>query len=92
MKGRARKIGSTKQLFVDDYVIDEMDNVSKTFNQAEKHPDNPLIRSDRPWEKIKPGEGVMLYGTVLYDENEKIFKMWYRGDLQTVSMLFPAMV
>ena len=41
-----------------------------------KHPANPVIRADRPWE----GPGV-YYPTVLYSEPEKLYKMWYFSDL-----------
>lgn len=32
-----------KQLFIDDYLIAELNGVSKTLNQPAKHPSNPLL-------------------------------------------------
>ena len=61
-----------KQLFVDDHLIAESQGVTKVLNQPVKHPKNPLLVRDRPWEESGPG-----YGTVHYDADEKIFKMWY---------------
>ena len=61
-----------RQLFVDDYVIGELQGVEKVLNQPLKHPKNPLLVRDKPWEESGPG-----YGTVLYDADEKLFKMWY---------------
>jgi len=61
-----------KQLFIDDYVIAELKGVNKVLNQPVKHSKNPLLVRDRPWEESGPG-----YGTVLYDADENLFKMWY---------------
>jgi hypothetical protein len=61
-----------KQLFIDDYIIDELKGTKKVLHQAVKHAGNPLIVKDKPWEVSGPG-----YSTVMYDEEEGIFKMWY---------------
>jgi hypothetical protein len=61
-----------KQLFIDDYIIETLRGAKKVLNQPVKHPRNPLIVKDKPWEKAGPG-----YGTVIYDKAEGIFKMWY---------------
>lgn len=42
----------------------------------EKCPANPILTAQREWE----ADGVdVFHGTVLYDEAEHIFKMWYRA-------------
>ena len=65
-------IGGAKQLFVDDQVVAELKSVSRVFNQPEKSERNPILKGERPW------EGRMIYvGTVLYDDQDDIFKMWY---------------
>ncbi len=74
MEAKAKEIGYRKQLFVDDYIIEGMKGVSTTLNPAKKHPANPLVVSDRPWEG-----SIQLYGTVLYDKTQKLFRMWYYG-------------
>jgi len=61
-----------KQLFIDDYIIEELKGARKVLNQPVKHPRNPLLVRDKPWEESGPG-----YGTVIYDKEEGIFKMWY---------------
>jgi len=61
-----------KQLFIDDYIIGELKGAEKVLNQAVKHPDNPLIVKDKPWEDSGPG-----YSTVIYDKDEGIYKLWY---------------
>ena len=61
-----------KQLFIDDYIIGELKGAEKVLNQPVKHPRNPLLVPDKPWEVNGP-----CYTTVMYDEAEGIFKMWY---------------
>ena len=61
-----------KQLFVDDFLIAESDGVTRVLHQPIKHPKNPLLVKDRPWEESGP-----VYGTVHYDADAKLFKMWY---------------
>jgi hypothetical protein len=69
-------IGSRAQLFIDQTLVAESNRISYTLHAAQKHPANPLIKADRPWE----GWRLEIYGNVLYDEEEKIFKMWYLGE------------
>ena len=68
-------VGEYRQLFVDDHLVAHMRGVKRVLNQAKRHPHNPLMVADRPWE----GTYVFLFGTVLYDEAEKMFKMWYKS-------------
>jgi len=65
-------IGSTKQLFVDNYLIESLTNTKQIMNLAEKVEHNPVIRPERPWEgnDVRPSR-------VTFDEKEQIFKMWY---------------
>ena len=61
-----------KQLFIDDYIVEELKAVTKTLHHPVKHAGNPLLVQDQPWEDSGPG-----YTTVIYDQEEKLFKMWY---------------
>ncbi|MSR59094.1 MAG: hypothetical protein EXS05_15860, partial [Planctomycetaceae bacterium] len=47
--GRALVIHG-KQLFIDNYVIESLSGAKKVLNQPAKHPKNPLVRRDKPWE------------------------------------------
>ena len=73
--GGLAEIGSRTQLFVDDYMIQHLSHARQVLNPAQKHPNNPLIASDRPWE----GHYLGL-SRVYYDEEEGVFKMWYRSN------------
>jgi len=64
-----------KQLFIDDYIIEELKGAEKVLNQPVKHPKNPLVIPDKPWEK----NAIYANGGVIYDQEEKIFKMWAHG-------------
>ena len=67
-------LGGAAQLFVDDAMIERLENVQRLFHQAEKHPANPVLRKEKPWESLNG-----TWGTVLYDAQEQIFKAWYGG-------------
>ncbi|MGD9497069.1 MAG: hypothetical protein AB7Y46_12300 [Armatimonadota bacterium] len=56
-------------LFISDDHIESSD-MSRTWHSFVKHPANPLVRPDRPWE----GKVVYCYGTAMLDEGEY---RWY---------------
>lgn len=69
-------IGSTKQLFIDDSVVAASTNVQRQPHRPVRH-GPPVLKADRPWET--DGGGVYMYGgSVLFDSEERVFKMWYR--------------
>ncbi len=78
MPSRPIAAGSRRQLFVDDHIVERTEDVQRRFHRPVRYTGNPVIRADQPWEQ---GEnGVYLFGgTVLFDEEEQIFKMWYRA-------------
>ena len=74
IKKSVLKTNANWQLFVDDYWIADSTNITMTLHQPKKHPDNPLIHGDVPWE-----ETPYCFGTAIYDEEESIFKLWYQS-------------
>ena len=68
------EVGKYRQLFVDDHVIDQMLGLERTLHQPAKHVANPLIWPQQPWE----GDLVWMYGSVIYDHRERLFKMWHQ--------------
>ena len=72
MLGTLIHIGGQKQLFLDDYLVESVKDVAFVLNPAVKCADNPIIRRDRPWEG-----NALHYGTVFYDEEQQLFRMWY---------------
>ena len=65
-----------KQLFIDNYVIEELAGAKKVLNQPVKHPQNPLIRRDQPWEANL--SSPFGYGAVVRDERDGLYKIWYQ--------------
>jgi hypothetical protein len=62
-----------RYLLLDDRIIAETDNAELALGAVKKHPSNPLFVEDKPWEMRFDN----LYGNVIYDEDEKLFKCWY---------------
>ena len=71
------RIGTSAQLFVERSIVRDMERVWFTLHPGSKHPRNPLIRADRDWE----GWRVRNKGNAIFDEDEKVFKMWYGADV-----------
>ena len=93
------ELGGQKQLFLDDWLIEEASRISRFMYRPQKYSENPIIEADRPWEMgLQSGyfTGVQIFGqAVIYDdEEEKIFKTCgahsYRtsrlGDKNTLSI------
>lgn len=68
-------VTSAPQLFVDDVLIERMEKVARTLNQPKRLAENPILKPDQPWE----GELSLQPGTVIFDEQDQIFKMWYNS-------------
>ena len=68
------EIGNRKQLFIDDHVVESTQGVTRRLNRLERHPGNPVLVGDRPWERwmISPNGRA-----VLFDRETGEFKMWY---------------
>ena len=45
-------IGREKQIFVDDLIIESIENVCRTWHQPVRATEDPIIVSDQAWEKI----------------------------------------
>lgn len=69
-----------RQLFVDDFLI-EHTTLNRSYHRPEYHPDNPILKPDRLWER--GGDAAMAAAPfsdgVFYDPKDKLFKMWYMG-------------
>lgn len=74
LKKAITKTSANWLLFIDDYWIENSTNTVTTLHQPERYSNNPIIKSDVPWE-----ENPYCFGTVLYDEEDSIFKFWYQS-------------
>jgi len=71
-------VGTTKQIFVDDALTESMVDVFKTVHPGRKHPANPVVVADKPWEETP---AVFVYGTAIHDPNARgadRFRLWYK--------------
>jgi hypothetical protein len=71
------QVGSQKQLFLDDYIIESMEpGVYQLLNQPVKHPDNPLIRLGAEWER----KGALSHGgdagKVFFDDERGVYRFY----------------
>ena len=60
-------MSSDPYLLMDRRIVDHLENARMTLGRAGKHPANPLFE--------RPGG----YPDTMYDEEDKIYKMWYPG-------------
>ncbi len=61
-----------RYLFLDLHHIARIEGLYRRMHQPQRHPENPILRGENPWESV-----ASLYGTVLYDPQDSLFKMWY---------------
>ena len=69
--GEADDLGQDVHLFLDDFAIEDRWDAERVQNVAIKHPTNPVMVADLPWEKF------VFSPVVMYDEELHRFRMWY---------------
>ena len=70
--GAPVEVSRQRQLFVDDYLVASAAKLQRVIHPVTKHGD-PILLPVKPWE----GQYTHLYGTVIRDEQEGIWKAWY---------------
>ena len=69
--GKPDDPGQNIHLFLDDFAIEDRWDAERVQNEAVKHPGNPIVVPDQPWE-------VHINApSVLYAPEAKRFRMWY---------------
>ena len=68
-------VGSERQLFLDDLLIERTENLARRVRPLRKHAGNPVIRREEDWEP----RSYLLFGSVIYDEDEGVWKAWSDG-------------
>ena len=69
--GEPLRIGTRRVLLIDDFMVEDRWNIRRVMNRPVKHPANPLVVGDKPWD-ISP-----FLPSVLFDAEAGIFRMWY---------------
>ena len=67
-----------RQLFVDHFLIEKSDLCAE-YHSVEKYEENPIFSAEMPWETEGVACACPKSGGIFYDEEEKLFKMWYEG-------------
>lgn len=85
-----------RQLFVDDFLIDDSD-LHRVFHRAAYHPANPVLRPEREWEvrdpyaittMTPPSAAAMPFSDgVFFDPDAGLFKLWYMAGYQQATAL-----
>ena len=63
----------SRYLLLDSRIVEKTENVKLTVGTVRKPPANPLFGEDSPWEPRLDN----LYGTIMYDEEDRLYKLWY---------------
>lgn len=63
-------VASESQLFVDDYLIHSTSDITRIFHQPKKYEGNPILSTEH---------ANHANGTILYDPDEKQYRMYYEG-------------
>ncbi len=71
----------TTHLLLDSRIIDTAENARLTLGSVTKHPGNPLFGEDKPWEQRYDN----MYASVIYDREEKQYKLWYNPFIKDAS-------
>ena len=64
-----------RQLFLDDFVIADLNKIKRIIHPVEKHPGNPVIAPDIPTD----GTVIELRSGPEWDPVEECWKIWYGG-------------
>jgi len=68
-----KQVSSHRYLLLDSRIIESTENAKLTVGTVRKDTNNPLFKEDKPWEPRFDNP----YCSVIYDEEEKIYKCWY---------------
>lgn len=72
--GHPLEVGTEPVLLIDRATIEDRWGVRRVLNEPIKDPRNPLLMSDMPW------EGNISASSVLYDEHDRLWRMWYTAN------------
>jgi len=67
-------VGSERQLFVDDAILESLEGLRRTYHQVTKYVKNPILIPEKPWETQALS---LLPLTVLCDAQSGTLRVWY---------------
>ena len=66
-------IGEHRVLFLDDHYIESLEHLSRFVVAPVKHPGNPVLRREKPWEAAR----CELYGSCVWNPDARRLEMFY---------------
>jgi len=73
--GTSLQVGRHPQVFVDNWLIEQADSVTRRWHKPQPLQEDPVMRADRPWE-LTPYFTYSNYN-VLKDPTDGLIKCWY---------------
>ncbi len=70
-----------RQLFVDDFLI-EHTTLTRAYRRTAYHPDNPVLRPDKPWERHGEPCAMAFSDGAWFDPQDGLFKLWYQASYE----------
>jgi len=77
------RIGQQPQLLVDNHVLADWWRLRRVQYRARKHPENPILEPDQPWEDTARNSAGSFPTAAVYDKEEGLFKLWYQIEQET---------
>ena len=71
------ELGSRKQLFIDDHLIESSQGISRRLQRPVKHPGNPVLAAVPKDEPLWESDMDIYFPSVIFDREAGLFKMWY---------------
>jgi hypothetical protein len=62
-----------RQLFLDDFLLGDVNAVTRVTHSPRKYEGNPVVRADLPTD----GVAIQLRDAPVWDEREQVWKLWY---------------
>ena len=69
-----------KQLFIDDHIIEKMDNLARKVHQPEKFEGNAVVRPEYRWENI----ALQVRSAPIWVPEEGLFKLIYHASAESL--------
>lgn len=76
--GKPLEIGHGPQFVISDIIVEDFNLLKRELDEPVRYSDQPVMAPELPWEHRR-----MNRCSILYDEDEKIYKMWYCGGMIT---------
>jgi hypothetical protein len=71
------QVGTRKQLLIDNYLLCDYWRVRRVQEQVRKHPKNPILEADKPWEQAAMNTYGVSATSAIFDFREGVYKLWY---------------